>query len=274
MARVALPLTVVDAAGNAIQGASVRVKKRSDGSDATLYAAEAGATTAANPVATNTQGRTGVWVDRGAYNCTVTGTGIVTYTEPFDAAPAGDNAVDTIWASQVFPARVTTLPASPFDGQIVAYVADAVNGVVWMLKYNAGSASTYKWEYLGGGALVSEVIAAEAISNTVYAALTTAGPSITVPLAGDYEVSHGSRSSGNSGNTMKHSYDIGGTAAVDADATQLTIPTNSTTLNVSRTRRKNGLTANTALVSKYTSTAAIAGNFGDRWMRVVPIRVG
>src|SRR4051812_22380129 len=53
------------------------------------------------------------------------------------------------------PARVTSLPVSPVDGQEVYYVADATNGVLWHLRYNAASASAYKWEFVGGSPLES-----------------------------------------------------------------------------------------------------------------------
>jgi hypothetical protein len=48
---------------------------------------------------------------------------------------------------------VTSLPASPSDGQEVFYAADATNNVIWNLRYRSGSASTYKWEFVGGDPL-------------------------------------------------------------------------------------------------------------------------
>lgn len=83
------------------------------------------------------------------------------------------------------PARVTTLPTSPVDGQECYYVADATNGVLWHLRYNAGSASAYKWEFVGGGDRHEGPLGDLTTSSTTAVALTN-GPTITLPLAGEY----------------------------------------------------------------------------------------
>jgi hypothetical protein len=88
----------------------------------------------------------------------------------------------------------TSLPAAPVDGQIIDYQADAANGIVWRLRYNAASSSAYKWEFVGGGYLYSQFIAASGVSGTGsgFADVTGgAGPDLTCPLAGDYEVEMG-----------------------------------------------------------------------------------
>lgn len=41
-------------------------------------------------------------------------------------------------------------PASPSDGDIWVATAVDANGVRWMFQYNAGSASSFKWEFIGG----------------------------------------------------------------------------------------------------------------------------
>ena len=89
------------------------------------------------------------------------------------------------------PSFVTSLPVGATDGQEIYYQADAANGIIWHLRYNAGSASAYKWEFVGGSELSSEVITQETTTSSVYVALTTPGPSITLPLAGDYDVTIG-----------------------------------------------------------------------------------
>lgn len=90
MARVRVPITVIDAAGNGVAGASVRVQKRVGGADAVLYTSETGPSTATNPTTTDAYGRTTAWVDQGQYNAIVSGGSITTYTQPFDAA-SGEN---------------------------------------------------------------------------------------------------------------------------------------------------------------------------------------
>lgn len=170
---------------------------------------------------------------------------------------------------------VTSLPGSPVDGQEIYYLADATNGVVWHLKYRAASGSSYKWEFVGGGALGAEVDTDESRALTTYGALTTGGPSVTVPLAGDYVIEHGAAIYCNVTGTGYYSYDVGGTGAVDADAV-LHLPTgNFGTISAARSRLKTGLAASTALVGKYrSSNTAVTAHFLSRWMRVRPVRVG
>jgi hypothetical protein len=128
-----------------------------------------------------------------------------------------------------------------------------------------------KWVFMGGPALFAEVTTVQGTASTTFVALATAGPSITVPRAGDYDVEIGCRVENASTASAVHSYDIGGTGAVDADGV-----IHATTLNNGpqggRPRRKTGLAASTALVSKYRTTAGTA-MFSNRWMRVTPVRV-
>lgn len=140
MARVALPLTVVDTAGNAVQGASVTIRKRSDNSLATLYTSEAGGVTTGNPATTNTQGRLPYWLDRGAYAATVTGTGITTYTENFEAAPAKDAGVDTTWGSLLTggftSGTLATRPATPTTTRDQYFATDDWGGTLYAATAN------------------------------------------------------------------------------------------------------------------------------------------
>lgn len=90
------------------------------------------------------------------------------------------------------PDYVTALPSSPVDGQEVYYAADATNGVIWHLRYRSGAAGTnYKWEYVGGGDMHSGPTPAVAspfsFGGTSWVTFTN-GPTVTVPLEGDYAI--------------------------------------------------------------------------------------
>jgi hypothetical protein len=95
------------------------------------------------------------------------------------------------------PALVAALPATPFDGQEIYYLADATNGVVWHLRYRASSASAYKWEYLGGSHLVSnQVSTACAMTATgAYTDFSDGLPTLALPLTGDYIIDFGAEMS-------------------------------------------------------------------------------
>ena len=94
------------------------------------------------------------------------------------------------------PSKVGVLPANPVDGQEIYFVADATNGVIWHLRYNAGSASPYKWEYLGGPPMLasSNVAASSLGGGSSWSTQLTDGTGViqmTVPLLGEYDVAWG-----------------------------------------------------------------------------------
>src|SRR5688572_14979221 len=55
-------------------------------------------------------------------------------------------------AARKIETRVTTLPASPQDGDVIAYSTTAMSalGVVWRLRYRAAAPAGRRWEYIGG----------------------------------------------------------------------------------------------------------------------------
>lgn len=224
MARAEIPLIIIDpATGNAIVGASVAVKLRATGVSATVYAAETGATTVGNPRTSDANGRVSGWCDRGAYQFDISGTGLTSYTEYWDAATSGDGGLDTAWladsavttakigAAQVTSAKmaagasaatfVSSLPASPVDGQEVYYQSTTAGtgggttnsmadvGAIWHLRYRAASASTYKWEFIGGTTTSHQNGGGTTtctVAFTGYAPSSWTSPTVKVPLAGTY----------------------------------------------------------------------------------------
>jgi hypothetical protein len=95
------------------------------------------------------------------------------------------------------PPLVTALPGgTPVEGQEVLYLASDTNGIVWHLRYRGLKAdgvtanpSPYKWEYIGGSELWAYTAAAfvQAAANSgIPAADPADGPTLTLPLAGEY----------------------------------------------------------------------------------------
>ena len=83
---------------------------------------------------------------------------------------------------------VGALPGSPADGQecCLQNAAMAALGVVWRLRYRAGGGS-YKWEFVGGSALYHRIATDEVITEGAnFVDAPTAGPQLTLPVAGDY----------------------------------------------------------------------------------------
>lgn len=98
------------------------------------------------------------------------------------ASPAGPPALTIPYG--------TTLPGSPYDGQLAILVDSTTNpSYQWKFRYNAGSSSAYKWEYVGG----TDV---EVLGTTTETTTTTgawfdppSGPRFLVPRPGDYYAS-------------------------------------------------------------------------------------
>lgn len=80
-------------------------------------------------------------------------------------------------------------PGSPSDGDI--WIATSVNGttgVVWQFRYNAGSASAYKWEFIGGPPASAQDATRthrQVGSNNAWLAVPGIGTIVTA-RAGDY----------------------------------------------------------------------------------------
>ena len=67
-----------------VTGASVQVNVR-DGGAATVYAASTGGSTLSNPLASDSAGRINGWLENGPHDLVISGAGITTYTERFEA---------------------------------------------------------------------------------------------------------------------------------------------------------------------------------------------
>jgi microcystin-dependent protein len=143
--RAKIPITVLGSDGRPLAAASVTVRKRSDASTATVYSAETGGGTLANPLTTDAQGRVGGWCEREGYDLIVTGSGISTYTEAWDAAPARAGGIDEPWlADDVVIARVLATFGLPI-GAILEYGGTTPPaGADWLLcNGDPYSRSTY-----------------------------------------------------------------------------------------------------------------------------------
>lgn len=168
--------------------------------------------------------------------------------------------------------RVTSLPGSPVDGQEVYYVADATNGVLWHLRYNAAGGS-YKWEFVGGAGLQSGPSGFMTRTTTVEAALTS-GPTIVLPLKGEYHVylevsvvsgavgaytgnARFGRNGSNFGVAAFVSGSVSGTGGRTSMQALASTSTAGDTLNI--------------LV---TNSTTINTQYGDGVLRAVPVRVG
>jgi len=85
------------------------------------------------------------------------------------------------------PTYATTLPASPVDGQEAILVDSVTNPwYAWRLRYNAGSTSPYKWEYVGGTPWMGAAYGGTWQQFSGNSTFVGASPNFTTPRAGDY----------------------------------------------------------------------------------------
>lgn len=260
------------ATGSALSGANVAVAVRSTAAAATIYAAETGGTTVANPRTTDTYGRLTGWVERGAYTLTISGSTLTTYVKNWDSAPAADSTIDALWSANGNP-LVTSLPASPIDGQECYYQADATNGIIWNLRYRAASASAYKWELVGGSGLQGY---SDATETTTSASLTATGfTSITqtAPLAGDYVLIFGCNAYATTAGNVQMGISVSGAAPDSTTQTSVYTPATNAGVTIQRQQRKTGVTASTTFQAQHAVQAG-TGSFRYRSLAIQPLRVG
>lgn len=166
------------------------------------------------------------------------------------------------------------LPGSPTNGQEVYYVADDTNGVVWHFIYRSASASSFKWEFVGGSPLRATGTGGT-ITSTTYQ--TTNAPSITLPaLGGDYDFDFGGRigrqaATGGADDGLIAVHDDGtifGNEALQTLATQFTGG------SAANTARGTGIGASSVITARYKTGAGTSTAFDRMYLTAVPVRVG
>jgi hypothetical protein len=169
----------------------------------------------------------------------------------------------------------TSLPSPAADGQEIYYRADSTNGVIWHLRYrnafNGGSA-TAPWEYVGGSILSARDTSTRSTSSGTYQ--TTGSPSVTLPLAGDYEITFGAEqlvTTGASANQFLLGLHVNA-ATVAESAGQF--GTSGQGSGVSYTYRHNGASASQAADVRYRTASSLGMSAVKMFITVRPVRVG
>lgn len=223
----------------------------------------------------------------GTVAVTKTGTNSVYLDQVFDIGqntfPAGKSIIPV----------VSALPLGPTDGDEVYFqtTAMAVDGVMWRFRYRgknpdgSNNTNTFKWEAVGeqqplrvegiGG---RDYSVSEQTANLNHSALATAGPSITAPLAGDYDVSGSAQAqqtaSGGLASILFWIPGYGNVPWMNGDAAFYT-NTEALTSGKIDGQRLITLTAGGTVELRYaTSSAANPVKFYNRNLYVKPIRVG
>lgn len=180
------------------------------------------------------------------------------------------------------PTFVSALPGSPVDGQEIYYqsAAMAALGILWRFRYNAASASAYKWEFVGGEAWHVERMGDESASmgGGAVGTFNANDPQLTVPLLGEYRVLHGANCAPNVTAHVAMGVSVGATNPAPNVSMAFQTITTATWGNLSQGRKVTitSLAGSSALIRQayYQSAATQNVTFGNRYLDVIPVRVG
>lgn len=162
--------------------------------------------------------------------------------------------------------------AGTVPGDEVYLIADAATGVLWHLVYES-TETTYKWRYIGGPPLVVTLLTAEGTSSATYVDLTTPGPTVVAPRAGDYDVAVGSMGASSSANDTYHqSYTVGAVASSDVWAHRSPCSSFGFGSAAEKTWRQAAVAASASIKAQYKcNTGAVT--FSNRVIRLTPVRI-
>lgn len=167
------------------------------------------------------------------------------------------------------------LPENPYPDQEIIFQADEANSINWILRYNADSPSAYKWEWIGGSPMAAFESGSSGVIST--AADLYNGPSMTVPLAGDFEFAWGGRgynTNAATGNVVLIlTRDGTGLLSVDSYQGQAGGVITTWAGNTMRLAQVNLATPGRAM-AVWGQTNTGTGLAEGRWLTARPIRVG
>lgn len=151
----------------------------------------------------------------------------------------------------------------------VLYAWDDViaSGNYWELMYVGGAAV---WLMMGGADLIDQIATSQTTTSATYVDLGTAGPQITVPRAGTYDITYGAALSSNTAGVVTiMSPKIGAAATADADGVE---NRSAQQVAVSRTLRRT-LAAGDLIKLQYKSNGTAILTALNRSLRIRPVTI-
>jgi hypothetical protein len=179
--------------------------------------------------------------------------------------------VETLVARSGDVSYGTTLPAGPVNGQQAILVDSTTNpSYQWRFRYNSGSSSTYKWEFIGGlPARVSDTTSANPSASGWTGPYGTA---FTVPRNGGYYVTFATQLQATPAVLAGVSlwYISGG---LEGGAATLATVAAGAYFPFDRSNFPVSLTSGTQIAFALYTSVANPGPFTPREMSVIPTRV-
>lgn len=202
---------------------------------------------------------------------------------------SGSIAAGSITGSEIAAATVTasnlaagatatafsvTAPVSPVDGQIWYYSVNS-SGLVWQFRYNLGSSSAHKWEFVGGSVVLSNGGGYTGGVQTTVTPLSGSSP-FTLPFAGDYALGLNVGIWEMPSNSGAAAYlTVGGSQVLTLGASAITTSSLITISGLSVAGDTVGAAAS-AVVATSFNTGVVSGSYvcNTVTFSVLPIRVG
>jgi hypothetical protein len=181
---------------------------------------------------------------------------------------------DGLWGTRAIASAISGgPPAGAVDGDIWIATGVGANGENWQFRYNAGSSSAYKWEFIGGPDLESGPQGSLTTSAVAQVDLT-GGPTIAIPRAGDYIVEIGAihQSAAGQGETINQIK--GSVVGVLGTPTLQILMAGVAYYQMNSTKvRLNALAAQTINLVCQIATVSISATFSNGYIAVTPVRV-
>lgn len=176
---------------------------------------------------------------------------------------------------------VSSLPSSPIDGQIIDYIADSTNGIVWRFRYRSASTSSYKWEFIGGPAAYSYVGpndyngSRQTINTLAFGDLATVGPSFVTPFAGDWDCSFNVTTEQTGTASQVRVWATGDSSLSWNFGDSQAFNGNQLNATHTGTIRRTSLASGSTIKLQYAvSNAGVSAYFWNRRLYVTPVRIG
>ena len=170
----------------------------------------------------------------------------------------------------------TTLPASPTDGQEHILVNSLTNPAYqWRFRYNAGSSSAYKWEFVGGSDLFGGPSGSVTGITTTPTPLT-GGPSLVVPHAGDYLVMvsvFGQATAYTSACNLQAAVNLSTSGAGQLWIVSVAIALNMGATSGGREKRTGLVAGETATIRVVNGNANATGSYSSGSLSLLPVRI-
>jgi hypothetical protein len=166
----------------------------------------------------------------------------------------------------------TTPPGSPVAGDLWIYQG---SGFYWQFVYDP-TETTYKWKFVGGAPLTTEVPTGQSTLSGSYVDLATV-VSVTVPRSGEYVLEHGVQSINSSGSTHAASniaLKLGG-AAITANEAMRSDQNASGGVDATTVSRmmKRTLSAGDVVKQQYATDGFSTYTYFQRWITAYPTKV-